>query len=231
MSSISATAPSRSPAFSFSKKTSIVSTAPMGGVYRRAPPTTLEPSCRDASPLAAVRPAHPQRASRPPPADRRRAGRPCRAGPIRHPRRGRDAVRGAVDDAAKPRVRDRFRASTTGRCARTGRPRNGGSTWPSSGTGSSSPPRRSPPKASRSTTWSTPARGSPGGSSGRGSARRCGARSWRSRSTTSVRRSPNPRRSSTTPRRTRSRRAWATSRTGSAGSHRRACRGRPRSTA
>src|SRR6185436_7452016 len=41
MSSISTTAPSRSPAFSFSKKTSIVSTAPMGGVYRRAPATTF----------------------------------------------------------------------------------------------------------------------------------------------------------------------------------------------
>src|SRR6478752_4544430 len=36
-SSISATAASRSPAFSFSKKSSIVSTAPMGGVYRRPP--------------------------------------------------------------------------------------------------------------------------------------------------------------------------------------------------
>src|SRR6187402_1640431 len=36
-SSISATAASRSPAFSFSKKSSIVSTAPIRGVYRRPP--------------------------------------------------------------------------------------------------------------------------------------------------------------------------------------------------
>ena len=112
--------------------------------------------------------------------------RPCRAGPIRHPRRGRDAVRGAVVDAAEPRVRDRIRPAPLDDAWRRGRPRNGGSTWPSSGTASSSPPRRSRPKASRSTTWSTPARGSPGGSSGRGSARRCGARSWRSPSTISV---------------------------------------------
>src|SRR6187401_1729163 len=51
-SSISATAASRSPAFSFSKKSSIVSTAPIRGVYRRPP---MDARLRSAWPLFGLR--------------------------------------------------------------------------------------------------------------------------------------------------------------------------------
>src|SRR6478735_3107272 len=53
-SSIRATAASRSPALSFSKKSSIVSTAPMGGVYRR-PPLDAGIALTDAWPLFGLR--------------------------------------------------------------------------------------------------------------------------------------------------------------------------------
>src|SRR6476660_2873111 len=53
-SSIRATAASRSPALSFSKKSSIVSTAPMGGVYRR-PPMDAGITLTDAWPLLGLR--------------------------------------------------------------------------------------------------------------------------------------------------------------------------------
>ena len=186
-SSISATAPSRSPPFSFSKKSSIVSTAPMGGVYRRADPWT-PPTVTHRRRLAAVRPAPAQRAPRPAPADRRRPDRRllgCRAS--RHPPAGRDAVRGRLVDAAEPRLRTRLHAAPLGDARHVDAGELVASTSSSSSTASRSGRRRSKPTGFAVTrTVATPGRGSVARSRAGDSARRCAARSWRSRSTGSV---------------------------------------------
>ena len=113
ISSISATAPSRSPAFSFSKKTSIVSTAPMRGVYRRAPPTPSEPSCR-------THPSGPCSICASGASDwccdcrPTTSSRPCSSSPRSASTARRDAVRRAWSTRAEPGIRARIPAPPLG---------------------------------------------------------------------------------------------------------------------
>ena len=200
----------------------------MGGVYRRGPPTTSPPTGRDAIalwPLFGLRIRSEHLVLRLPTDDE--LIDLARAGPVRHPRARRDALRRRLDDAAEPRIRERLPASTTGD-ARDVAPENGGSTSMVERDGESSGPRRSRPKASRSTTWSTPARGSARRFQRRGIGKEMRAAvlafafdAPRRRVAESAAFLDNAASNAVS-------RASATNQTGSAGSHPRACRGRPR---
>ena len=210
---MSATAASRSPALSFSKKSSIVSTAPMGGVYRRAP-MGARTSLTDAWPLFGLRLRTERLELRLPTDDElvelldlARAGIhppgempfgvawstiPSPAferGFLQHHWRMRATW---SPDGLEPQPPDRPR-----RRARSARRRSARRTSPSTGR------------------W-RPDRGSAASSRAAGSARRCARRCSALPSTASGRASRRPRPSSTTRRRTRSRAPSATPRTASA---------------